>query len=241
LRIKSRSIEYLPLEFKEILYTETDTVLELHTLLRNILGQGRVESLDAFIDTLSPKTTSSVVPKVIEAVLDKRIIGAIVGVLLKNLEMGMILYSVVHPSARGRGIYTCLRTKLLDLLDMEANHKPAKANVKRLAGLKYIISELDKDTPLFRRYINEWKAFVAPIDYRQPSSQGLYTKEMALVFQPIASQSIPSPEAIRDIVSEIYSKVYRIPTVSQHTNLNPDTVSSKVQCISNYNTSTPHP
>ena len=213
--LASRVLDPADLAIEEVLWTDRARILEVYGLLTEVYGRGRVEDEKSFMGTVSPETDDAVVPTVVIAVRDERLTGAVVGAFLRNLDMGMVLYSAVQASARGRGVYTRLRGELLHLLDLEARRLPASASWPRSPGLAYVVSELDEDSPLLRRYVDEWGAFVAPIDYFQPAAQGLAERKMDLAFQPVANRSAPSPETVVAVVSEIYARIYRIPDGAQ--------------------------
>ena len=102
-------------------HRDAPRVREAHALLLESLGDGNVEDFESFRDTVSPATDGAVVPFMLCATFDGRIQGFVLGAYLRNLDMGMLLYSAVRQAFRGCGVYTRLRAVLLDLL---ASGKP---------------------------------------------------------------------------------------------------------------------
>ena len=140
------------------------------------------------------------------------------GAYLRNLNMGMILYGAVAQGVRRRGIYTMLRSRLVSALNKEA--RAGRPNGLESgttdSEVEYVISELDQDSRLFRQYVEEWGAFVAPCDYEQPATQGLLPRRLKLVLQPIGRRAPPSRDELVSIVREIFERIYRLPDASQN-------------------------
>jgi hypothetical protein len=76
--------------------------------------------------------------------------------------------------------------------------------------LEGVLSELESRSPLGRKYVREWGAFVLHCDYEVPAAQGLTASKMDLLMQPVSRRSPPAAEEIVAIVREIYERVYRL-------------------------------
>ncbi len=179
-------------------------VRECHTLLTEAMGTEQVEDLASFERLLLPTTRDDVVPVLIAASRKSRIEGAIAGAYVASLNAGMVMYAGVLSKLRRRGIYTRLRAELVDAL----------ADVSRETagqGLRYIVSEVEQGTPVYRKYIEDWGAYVAPFRYEQPATQGLRARPLKLVVLPIDGASPPTPSQALDIVGVLYEKIYCLP------------------------------
>jgi hypothetical protein len=190
-------------------YRDAPRVREAHDLLLECLGEGEVESFESFQGTVSPATDSAIVPIMLCATLTGRVEGLVMGAYLRNLNIGMLLYSAVRERYRSRGVYTRLRAELMALLASEAasSRTGDAGSPGRLGG---VLSELDSRSPLGRKYVREWGAFVLPCDYEVPAAQGLTASKMDLLMQPVSRRSPPPAEEIVVIVREIYERVYRL-------------------------------
>ena len=182
-------------------------ILEAHALLQEALGPEYVEDMDSFRGTVSLDTDDAVVPRLVCAVHNGRVEGVVLGTYLRNLNMGMVLYSAVRRAFQGLGVYAMLRYRLMSLLNRESGRFHS-------AEMDYLISEQEDGSALFERYTREWGAFVAPVDYEQPAAQGLSARKLKLVLQPVAKQVPPSGDEIAAIVREIYERVYRLPNTT---------------------------
>lgn len=189
----------------EIDQSDVTRVLEAHVLLRETMGPERVEDVDSFRATVSPATDDALVPVLVCATRRGRVEGAVMGGYLVNLNMGMVFYAGVRPESRRLGIYSGLRARLIAMLDGKA---------ARHGQMDYLISEQEDGSTLFVKYTEQWGAFVAPIDYEQPATQGLTATKLMLVLQPMARRTRPSKEETLAIVREIYERVYRLPDVT---------------------------
>ena len=172
-----------------------------------------MEDIDSFWGTVSTATDNAVVPRLVCATYRRRIQGVVLGAYLVNLNMGIVLYAAVRRTFQGLGTYSMLRSRLVSFINREAgrNHNGGIGAKRQKVAVEYLISELDGGSQLFQQYTGRWGAFVAPIEYEQPASQGLASKKMKLVLQPMARQVPPSGDEIVTIVHEIYGRVYRIP------------------------------
>ena len=131
------------------------------------------------------------------------VVGAVVGAYMPRVNSAMVLYAAVVRWARGRGLYGAMRTRLVEALAAEARGAGAP-------GVDYIMSEVEQDGPLHRRYASEWRAYTAPCDYWQPETQGLSARPMKLVLQPMLARNPPTAREIAVLVREIYRAVYRL-------------------------------
>ena len=184
---------------------DTPRILEAHALLIECLGTKRVEDVDSFKATVSSFADQSVVPRLLCKVHNGRMLGAVLGVYLTSINIGMILYAGVRDAFRRLGIYSVLRTELIRLLNIEAAHERLGQGY-----MEYMVSELEPGSWLLEYYQRRWGAFVAPIDYFQPPTQGLAPRKLSLVFQPIARRTPPAGDDVTAIVREIRRKVYRL-------------------------------
>ncbi len=96
-----------------LLDVRDDSIGRVYALFREILGQSNVEDIDAFYATTSPYTDAAIVPKVVGAFEDGDIIGASLGLYLRKLDAGIVIYAGVRETFRGRGVYTKVRNLLL--------------------------------------------------------------------------------------------------------------------------------
>ena len=198
------------LTFIEVDESDASLVGQTYALLQEALGAENVEDSASFRRTVSPLTDDAVVPRLVCAVHERRVLGAVVGTYLKNLNIGMVLYAAVSRPLRGRGIYSILRGQLTALLNGLASERYAgsRRSLDRHAGIEYLVSEQEEGSALLRRYVNEWGAFVARCRYEQPATQGLVAKELKLVMQPMANRTRPTRDDTIAIVREIYAHIY---------------------------------
>ena len=183
--------------------TDHDALLDAYALLRGALGDGNVEDMDSFRATLTPAADGAIVPRMLCAVLDGRVLGTILGAYLPEVNIGMVLYSAVAGPLRGRGLYTRLRMGLMEWL----------ATVAAPNGPDYLVSEMDADTRLGRKYVRDWGAFVAQCDYEVPPTQGLAPRGLDLLIQPVSRRSPPTARELVSIIREVYERVYRLEDV----------------------------
>ena len=177
----------------------SESVRRIHALFEETLGNDAVEDLDSFRLTVSPSTNPSLAPKLVEAYEGGRLIGAMLGVYLHRVNGGMILYAGVREPFRRQGLYTEMRRALLSELAAESP-----------TGLAFVLSEVEDGSWLHRRYLDEWRAFVAPLDYVQPAVQGLSRRRLHLVVVPQVASKAEIIEILPIIVREVFTSVYRI-------------------------------
>ena len=176
-----------------------ESVRRIHALLQETLGKDVVEDFASFRLTVSPSTNPSLAPKLVEAYGGGRLIGAMLGVYLHRVNGGMILYAGVREPFRRQGLYTEMRRALLSELAAESP-----------TGLAFVLSEVEDGSWLHRRYLDEWRAFVAPLDYVQPDVQGLSRRRLDLVVVPQVASKAEIIEILPIIVREVFTSVYRI-------------------------------
>ena len=177
----------------------SESVRPAHELFVETIGPDGVENLDSFRLTVSRLTTSAVVPKLIEAYDGDQLIGAMLGVYLRRVNGGMILYAGVREVYRRQGLYTEMRNTLLSELATESQ-----------TDLGFVLSEVENGSWLHRKYLNDWGGFVAPLDYVQPAVQGLSRRPLSLAVVPQASDRTKIAECLPTILREVFTSVYRI-------------------------------
>jgi hypothetical protein len=182
-----------------------DSVREFHALFRETLGALNVEDAESFRATTSPLTDDAALPKLVGAFHDVGLIGAMIGLYLRNLNAGMILYAGVREPFRGRGLYTKMRQSLLSELADHTTH-----------DLGFVLSEIEEGDWLAQKYLNEWGAFIAPCEYVQPAAQGLQRRQVDLLIVPIAKTRAEITEGLSSIIEEVFSRVYRIADTERH-------------------------
>ena len=196
-------------EVHEVSESDAARLLQGHTLLREEMVPGEVERLDEFMKTVSSATAAAVVPTLVYATYQAEMIGFNVGLYLQDVNVGFIAYSAVRPHWRRLGVYTAMRSLLVAAMQREAAGRSH-------GQLDYVVSELGESSPLLRPYVNELNALLAPCAYEQPAVQGLTSRRLKLVMQPLGRRGLPSTEGLLDIVREVYRSVYRISNVWDH-------------------------
>ena len=179
--------------------TTTESLVSVHALFVETISADGVEDLDSFRLTVSPSTKALPVPKLIGSYDRGRLIGAMLGVYLRRVNGGMILYAGVREEYRRQSLYAEMRNTLLSELAAESQN-----------GLGFVLSEVEDGSWLQRRYLDEWEAFVAPLDYVQPAVQGLTRRPLSLVVVPQADTRSEIIHALPAIVGEVFTGVYRI-------------------------------
>lgn len=182
---------------------DTPRVLEVHSLLVSSVRRGMVEDRGSFLQSVSRTAEPGALPTIVCALHCGGVAGAAVGAYLPRVNAGMVLYSAVAPQLRGKGLYGKMRARLAKALAADARDsgKP---------GVGYIVSEVEEDGPLHRRYVSEWRAYTAPCDYWQPETQGLSAQPLKLVLQPVIAEGPPAFHEIHVLVREIYRTIYRL-------------------------------
>ncbi len=183
----------------------SESVRPAHELFVETIGPDGVENLDSFRLTVSRLTPSAIVPKLIEAYDGDQLIGAMLGVYLRRVNGGMILYAGVREVYRRQGLYTEMRNTLLSELDEQSP-----------TGLGFVLSEVENGSWLHRKYLDDWGGFVAPLDYAQPAVQGLSRRKLDLIAVPHAADTAEMIEALPAILREVFTGVYRIAEPENH-------------------------
>lgn len=176
------------------------SVPQAYMLFEETIGSGNVEDADSFRSTVSPLTDPSVAPKLVASFVAGRIIGAMLGVYLRKTNGCMILYAGVREPFRGQGVYTRMREFLMQELSSESETHPG-----------FVMSEVEDGGWLYRKYLDEWGGFAAPIDYRQPSVQGLHRRQLRLVAVPMSSNAQEIRENLPSVLHDVFTSIYRIP------------------------------
>ena len=179
--------------------TVGESLLKVHELFVETIGPDGVEDLDSFRRTVSPLTSLPLVPKIVEAYDGSQLIGAMLGVYLRRVNGGMVLYAGVREAYRRRGLYTEMRSALLGGLDEQSP-----------TGLGFVLSEVEGGSWLHRKYLDDWGGFDAPLDYVQPAAQGLSRRPLSLVAVPQAANRAEIVECLSTILREVFTSVYRI-------------------------------
>lgn len=177
--------------------TGGEAAVKAHTLLQESLGATNVEDLDSFMETVAHSDNDRITPRMLCASDDKGMLAVVVGARLGGLNAAMLLYSGVREDARRKGIYSVLRSRVLDGLKGDSGRP-----------LDYVVSELETDGVLWRYYCEKWDSWIAPCDYRVPDTQGLAPRALDLVIVPVTRK--PGPSEVAGIVREIYEEVYRL-------------------------------
>lgn len=183
----------------------SESVRRAHELFVETIGPYGVEDLDSFRLTVSSFTNPAVIPKLVGVYEGERLIGAMLGVYLRGVNGGMVLYAGVREACRRQGLYAEMRNTLLAEL---ASESPT--------GLGFVLSEVEYGTWLHRKYLDEWGAFVATPDYVQPAVQGLPRRRLDLMVVPLAADTAEIIEALTAILREIFTGVYRIAEPENH-------------------------
>jgi hypothetical protein len=171
--------------------------VEAHRLLQENLGPDNVEDLATFIETIGSSRDDRAMTRMLCAFDDIGVLAVVAGARLGRLNAAMLLYSAVRKDMRRRGVYSALRSKVLDALRSE-DRRP----------LDYIVSELEPEGILWRYYRQHWDAWIVPCEYRVPDTQGLTPKSLDLVIVPVERR--PGLDEIAEIVCEVYEDVYRL-------------------------------
>ena len=184
---------------------ESASTRMVHKLFLETIGPDGVEDLDSFRLTVSRLTTPAVVPKLIEAYDGDQLTGAMLGVYLSRVNGAMVLYAGVREAYRRRGLYMEMRNALLSDLVAESP-----------TGLGFVLSEVEEGSWLHCKYLDEWGAFIAPLDYVQPTVQGLSRRSLDLMVVPQAMSRAEIIQSLPTIIREVFTSVYRISEPVRH-------------------------
>lgn len=180
-------------------------IKQCYLMLLENMEPGKVEDTHSFQVSMTLSSREGVFPTLIAALQRDQIRGVIFGVYLADLCSGFIMYACVAPSYRKRGIYTQLKMKLSESFEKSARQSGTEA-------MQFIISEVKYGTLLYRKYCEDWGAYVAPFDYQQPPVQGLYGKPLKLIILP-AGIGVKKPTTLEalNVAGILYKKIYRLP------------------------------
>ena len=200
--------ERADLEISHVEEGDARRIREAYRVLQKVMGPGNVEDAVSFLATVSPSTDAAVLPRLVCALDRDRVQGVLLAAYLKDLNVGMVLYSAVTQRFRGQGVYSAMRGRAVSILNSIASNEHG-------GEMGYLLSEVVPGSRLAEEYVGRLGAFVAQCDYEQPAVQGLKAKKMELVLLPIARHRPPAADEIVAIVREIYSRVYRLPDPDQ--------------------------
>lgn len=198
--------------------TDSSFILNVHDFLVTELGINKVESFNDFKLTTSKKTDDLIVPHVSVSISSNKLTGVVIGAYIKTTNIGILLYSAVHNSVRGRGVYSNLKSYMLEQLNSDSRENEYDKGGYKL--IDYLVSEVEHDSWLFKKYTDDWGSFVADFEYLQPAVQGLGARPLKLVLQPINKFVPPSKLTLKTIVIEIYRRVYRLTNLELTTYMN---------------------
>jgi len=177
-----------------------------YEMLQTTLGPDDIEDITSFRKSVSRSTDPDVEPKVICALVHNKLIGVLIGSFLRELNMGFICYGAIEEKWRRNGVYSFMRSLIENLFVEDAGN----------GKLEFIISEMSKYSVLYAKYVTGSTAFEVPCCYEQPGVQGLKTKPMALVVQPICRCELPGKDELINIINIIYNKIYRVSNVTDN-------------------------
>ena len=190
-------------EFNIVDAMDTPRILEVHNLLVKSFPPGQVEDFPAFLQSTAVTVHFESVPVVLTASTPGHLVGVIIGNYLSDINIGMILYAAVHPDSRRRGIYNAMRRQLIEIFKTKSEHAGSP-------NPDFIVSEVDPDGIVYKLYCDNWHSFEAPFDYWQPATQGLSSRRMKLVLQPLQQNFQPNNPWLKNLISNIYTKIYRL-------------------------------
>ena len=177
----------------------SESVRRIHALFQETLGNDAVEDLVSFRLTVSPSTNPALAPKLVEAYeggpahrSDARRVPS-----QSERRHG--------PLRRGQGAVPTAGT-------VYGNEEvpPVELAAESPTGLAFVLSEVEDGSWLLRKYLDEWGAFIAPLDYVQPAVQGLSRRRLDLVVVPQAAGKAETIEVLPTIVRELFTSVYRV-------------------------------
>ncbi|MGH9322028.1 MAG: GNAT family N-acetyltransferase [Vicinamibacteria bacterium] len=141
-----------------------------------------------------------------------RVLGFGCCTYLALVNMGFIDYLAVDSGAKGQGVGTLLRGRLVEVLREDARKD-------ELDDLTAVLGETREDSPWLRRLMSQG-AFALDIDYLQPPLEDHKNPvPLVLYVQPIVKpfESLASNE-VRQVLYSIYRRLYRIPYPLQDPN-----------------------
>ena len=136
---------------------------------------------------------------------DGRPMGTIVGVYLRGVNAGFILYLAVRPEYRGKELARTLRREL-----GKAFRSDARRNGH--TELAWIIGEVQSESAWLRRLVREREVIPFDLTYYHPGmSPGGGDKEYILYRDPVGDERPELPaQLVRQIIYDIYRRGYRV-------------------------------
>jgi GNAT superfamily N-acetyltransferase len=141
-----------------------------------------------------------------------RVLGFGCCTYLALVNMGFIDYLAVDSGAKGQGVGTVLREKLVEVLREDARKH-------ELEDLTAVLGETREESPWLRR-LQSQGAFALDIDYLQPPLEDHKNPvPLVLYVQPVAQpfDSLTTDE-VRQVLYTLYRRLYRIPYPLQDPN-----------------------
>ena len=140
-----------------------------------------------------------------------RVLGAASGSYLGNLNVGLIGYIALSPSARSTGIGPRMRSALL---------RKFHADARRIgrAGAGAIMGEVREDNPWLRYLVRHEGAIALDFTYIQPALGGKKQPvPLVLYYQPLGRprKSLPAAE-VRRLLYSMWRRSYRIGRPLEH-------------------------
>jgi GNAT superfamily N-acetyltransferase len=140
-----------------------------------------------------------------------RVVGMASGTYLGSVNVGMVGYLVLRPSARRLGIGSRLRRRLRECFERDAER------IGR-APLTAIVGEVEPDNPWLMRLVAAERALALDIPYAQPSlAPGASPVQLVLYYQSLRGRitSVPAP-VLRRLLYAIWRRIYRVPRPLTH-------------------------
>jgi Acetyltransferase (GNAT) family len=136
----------------------------------------------------------------------RRVIGVASGSYLGNLNVGVIGYIAVAPTARSFGIGPRLRLALRLAFERDARRI-------RRRSLEALVGEVQADNPWLRRLVARRGAIALDFPYYQPSLRGRTDGAVALVlyYQPLHGPRASLPTSVvRRLLYTMWRRMYRV-------------------------------
>ncbi len=135
-----------------------------------------------------------------------RVVGAASGSYLGNVNIGLIGYIAVVPTARATGLGPRLRRHLRRLFTRDA---------ERVHGgpLEALVGEVSRHNPWLARLVAKDGAIALDFPYEQPDLEGGGSPvPLVMYYQPLGRprKSVPA-EKVRRLLYTIWRRAYRIP------------------------------
>jgi GNAT superfamily N-acetyltransferase len=139
------------------------------------------------------------------------VVGVASGTYLGNVNVGVVGYLAVAPSARGFGVGPRLRSRLRSLFREDA---------KEITGetLDAVIGEVHRDNPWLRRLVRSDSILALDFNYFQPRLRASDRPvPLVLYYEGVAEvrQRLPAAR-IRMILYSLWRRIYRVPRPMAH-------------------------